>query len=227
MPCFSASAWGNVNALGLEGEDAAGCEDAVDYIAQLRQAEDLSTLPIGRHVVVIGGGMTAIDIATQTKLLGAEEVTIAYRRGQEAMNASVYEQEHAQTNGVIIRHWLQPKALVRGDDGSVTGIELEYTALSDGGTLAGTGETVTLVADQVFKAIGQRFESGPLEKAAGSNLTARGSRPTTARKTSLANVWAGGDCVHGGEDLTVVAVEDGKIAAESIHATLSAWHGRI
>ena len=210
----------NVNALGIDGEEADGCEDAVEYIAQLRQASDLSQMPVGRHIVVIGGGMTAIDVATQTKLLGAEEVTIAYRRGQEAMNASEYEQDLAQTNGVTIRHWLQPKALVRHDNGSVAGIELEYTSQSNG-TLSGTGETVTLRADQVFKAIGQNFDDGPL---AGSGLDLDGGRIKTDenRKTNLANVWAGGDCVRSGEDLTVVSVEDGKIAAESIHATLSA-----
>jgi dihydropyrimidine dehydrogenase (NAD+) subunit PreT len=71
--------------------------DAVDFIGVLRQAEDLSQLEIGRRVVVIGGGMTAIDAAMQAKLLGAEEVTVTYRRGQEHMNASLYEQELAQT----------------------------------------------------------------------------------------------------------------------------------
>ncbi|MDA4844649.1 NAD(P)-dependent oxidoreductase [Hoeflea poritis] len=210
----------NVNALGVAGEDADGCEDAVDYIAGLRQAADLSTLPIGRRVVVIGGGMTAIDIATQAKRLGAEEVTIAYRRGQDGMNASAYEQEVAQTSGVTIRHWLQPKAVVQDDAGAVAGIELEYTSQANG-TLSGTGETTTIAADQIFKAIGQSFDDHPL---AGSGLDMDRGRIRTGddRKTNLANVWAGGDCVRSGEDLTVVSVEDGKIAAESIHATLTA-----
>ncbi|MDF1778304.1 MAG: NAD(P)-dependent oxidoreductase [Rhizobiaceae bacterium] len=211
---------GNVNALGLEGEEADGCVDAVDYIARLRQATDLSTMPIGRHVVVIGGGMTAIDVATQAKLLGAEEVTIAYRRGKDGMNASDYEQELAQTHGVTIRHWLQPKALVLADNGSIAGIELEYTSQANG-TLAGTGETTTLVADQVFKAIGQQFDGHPLA-GSGIDLDRGRIRTNDERKTSLANVWAGGDCVRSGEDLTVVSVEDGKVAAESIHATLTA-----
>jgi NADPH-dependent glutamate synthase beta subunit-like oxidoreductase len=100
-----------VNALGVDGEDAAGVLDAVDFIGVLRQAEDLSQLEIGRRVVVIGGGMTAIDAAMQAKLLGAEEVTVTYRRGQEHMNASLYEQELAQTHGIAIRHWLMPKSL--------------------------------------------------------------------------------------------------------------------
>ena len=208
-----------VNALGLDGEDADGVVDAVDYIADLRQADDLSKLPVGRRIVVIGGGMTAIDAATQTKLLGAEEVTIAYRRGAENMNASEYEQEVAQTNGVTIRHWLQPKALLRNDDGAVTGIELEYTQQSNG-KLSGTGETTTIAADQVFKAIGQSFDGSPLNDTV---VLEKGRIKVDAdRRTSMKGVWAGGDCVVGGEDLTVAAVEDGKVAAESIHATLSA-----
>ena len=73
----------------LDGEDKSGSLDAVDYIADLRQAQDLAKLPVGRRVVVIGGGMTAVDIAVQTKLLGAEDVTIAYRRGQDRMNARI------------------------------------------------------------------------------------------------------------------------------------------
>ena len=64
--------------------------NAVDFIAELRQASDLTSLPVGRDVVVIGGGMTAVDAAVQSKLLGAQNVTIAYRRGRAAMSASRY-----------------------------------------------------------------------------------------------------------------------------------------
>ncbi|POF33719.1 glutamate synthase (NADPH/NADH) small chain [Roseibium marinum] len=209
---------GSVNALGIDGEDKSGSLDAVDYIADLRQADDLSTLPVGRRIVVIGGGMTAVDIAVQTKLLGAEDVTIAYRRGQDRMNASDYEQHLAQTSGVRIMTWMQPKALV-AQNGAVTSIELERTR-EQNGSLTGTGETVTLPADMVFKAVGQTLVQADL---GGALSLEKGRIVVDAdRKTSLADVWAGGDCVLGGEDLTVAAVEDGKIAAESINAALSA-----
>ena len=99
---------GGVNELGLPGEDLDGVRNAVDYIAELRQAEDRSTLPVGNRIVVIGGGMTAIDIAVQSKRLGAELVDIVYRRGQQQMGASRHEQEVAQTGGVGIRHWARP-----------------------------------------------------------------------------------------------------------------------
>ncbi|WP_417711635.1 NAD(P)-dependent oxidoreductase [Roseibium aggregatum] len=209
---------GGVNALGIEGEDKSGAIDAVDYIADLRQAKDLSKLPVGRRIVVIGGGMTAVDIAVQTKLLGAEDVTIAYRRGQDRMNASEYEQQLAQTSGVRIMTWAQPKGLV-GENGAITAIELERTQEQDG-ALTGTGEVITLPADMVFKAVGQTLVQADL----GDALTLERGRIVVDadRKTSLADVWAGGDCVLGGEDLTVAAVEDGKIAAESIHAALTA-----
>ena len=210
---------GNTNGLGLDGETNDGCLDAVDYIEKLRQTDDLSSLDVGRNVVVIGGGMTAIDVAIQIKLLGAENVTIAYRRGQEGMNASLYEQELAQTHGVVIRYWLQPIALISNDQNQITGIELEYTAQPNG-KLEGTGETVKIEADQVFKAIGQKFDSTTLSDA-GIDLEARRIKVNQNGKTSLTKVWAGGDCVVGGEDLTVASVEDGKVAAEDIHAFLS------
>lgn len=219
--CFDAVFIGaglqQVNELGLAGDDADNCIDAVDYIAQLRQTDDLSKLEVGRDVVVIGGGMTAIDIATQIKLLGAENVTICYRRGADAMSASAYEQDVAQTHGVSIKHWLQPKALHMDGD-AVIGIEMEYTSGTNG-SLKGTGETITLKADQVFKAIGQAPDATPF---AGFDLALAKGRIVVDenRKTSHAKIWAGGDCVAGGEDLTVVSVEDGKIAAENIHTAL-------
>ncbi|ESY86200.1 NAD(P)-dependent oxidoreductase [Mesorhizobium australicum] len=211
---------GGVNALRADGEDAAGVTHAVEFIAELRQASDLSGLPVGRRVVVIGGGMTAIDAAVQSKLLGAEEVTICYRRGQEHMNASEFEQDLAAANGVTIRHWLQPKRVIT-ESGKVSAIELEYTAL-DGERLAGTGETLTLVADQVFKAIGQSFVPVALNGSGASiDLEAGRIKVDAQGRTSLAKVWAGGDCIFGGDDLTVSAVAQGRDAAESIHRNLT------
>lgn len=210
-----------VNALGLDEEGLEGVMDAVAYIAALRQAQDLATLPVGRRIVVIGGGMTAIDVASQTKRLGAEDVTIVYRRGPEQLAASRYEQEVAQTDGVLIRHWLRPRRLL-GEAARLVGVELEYTSDRDG-ELVGTGETLTLPCDQLFKAIGQVLVAADLE---GSHevLEIDGGRIVVdgERRTSLPMVWAGGDCVLGGRDLTVVAVEDGKQAALSIDRHLAA-----
>ncbi len=206
-----------VNALQTEGEQLSGVEDAVDFIAALRQVENKADIAIGRRVVVIGGGMTAIDAAVQSKLLGAEEVTICYRRGKEHMNASEFEQDLATSKGVMIRHWLQPKRII-GKDGKVAGIEVEYTAMQDG-RLIGTGETGILAADQIFKAIGQTFDP-----AGVGNLRLEAGRIAVDAegRTSIARVWAGGDCVKAGEDLTVTSVAQGRDAADSIDRALAA-----
>ena len=206
---------GGVNALRASGEDKSGVEDAVDFIATLRQTDDLTTLPVGRNVVVIGGGMTAVDAAVQSKLLGAENVTIAYRRGRDAMSASRYEQDLAASKGVKLMFNVQPVA-VHGN-GAAVEIELEYTT-SQGGTLTGTGETVRLAADQVFKAIGQTLDGAPGGLALEGNKIA----VSETGQTSVAGVWAGGDCASGGDDLTVTAVAEGRDAAMDIHASLMA-----
>jgi glutamate synthase (NADPH/NADH) small chain len=204
-----------VNGLGLEGEQLEGVVNAVDYIATLRQ-ENKAQLPVGRRVVVIGGGMTAIDIAVQSKALGSEQVTMVYRRGQEHMNASRYEQEFAQIRGVGVRTWAVPHRLLVSD-GRVRGVEFESSRLSPDGKLEGTGQTFTLDADVVFKAIGQKVLWDRLGDAA-EIVELKDDRIVCdeERKTSLPGVWAGGDCVFGGEDLTVSAVQDGKVAALSI-----------
>jgi dihydropyrimidine dehydrogenase (NAD+) subunit PreT len=209
-----------VNALGLENETIDGVVNAVDYIAALRQAPDKTALPVGRRVIVIGGGMTAIDIAVQSKALGAEVVTMVYRRGQEHMNASGYEQDFAQTRGVTVRTWAMPrKLLISG--AHVRGMEFEKTRGDTDGKLQGTGETFELDADVVFKAIGQKMLTDPLTQSA-EIVELKDGRIVCdeERKTSLPGVWAGGDCVSGGEDLTVSAVQDGKLAALSIDRTL-------
>jgi len=205
-----------VNGLGLDGEQVEGVANAVDYIAALRQAPVRSSLPVGRRVVVIGGGMTAIDIAVQSKALGAEEVTMVYRRGQEHMNASRYEQEFAQTRGVGVRTWSAPRTL-HVSDGHVCGVQFETMRAGKDGKLEGTGQTYVLDADVVFKAIGQKLLADPLASSM-EIVELKDGRIVCddERMTSLPGVWAGGDCVFGGEDLTVSAVQDGKVAAISI-----------
>ncbi|MBI1171448.1 FAD-dependent oxidoreductase [bacterium] len=186
-----------VNALGVPGEDLAGVRNAVDFIAELRQAADKSALPVGRDVVVIGGGMTAVDAAVQSKLLGAQSVTMVYRRGKEHMSASLYEQDHATASGVTILYGAAPVRII--GQGAVEAVEF----IRD-------GESFTLRADQVFKAIGQTLVGEPIARD-GKKLVRRAGK-----------VWAGGDCAAGGEDLTVTAVAQGRDAAEEIHATLMA-----
>ena len=208
--------------LGLAGFNAlagmtesAHVVDAVGFIEALRQADDKARIPVGRRVVVIGGGMTAVDAAVQSRKLGAEEVTIVYRRGPDHMKASLFEQELAQTSGVTIRHWASPAGFEQAD-GRVTAARFTV-GRSDGEE----PETLTLPADMVLVAIGQTFVGAPLGPETigleNGRILVDGER-----RTSLPGVWAGGDCIAGGQDLTVSAVEDGKQAALSIDRDLKA-----
>lgn len=210
----------NTHQLGIVGEKLGGVEDAVDFIAKLRQTEDLSTLPIGRKVVVIGGGMTAVDAAVQAKLLGAEQVHMVYRRGPQAMSASKAEQEWAQTNGVTIHHWLAPLEVLpnRIDTGHVGAVRFARQNLVQG-ELVATGPTELIEADMVFKAIGQQL-GNPLLAQAGFALKAGRIATDADGLTNLAGVWAGGDCRSGGLDLTVEAVAHGMQSAQAIHTHL-------
>ncbi|WP_394227443.1 NAD(P)-dependent oxidoreductase [Paracoccus marcusii] len=211
---FLGTGLGGVNALRADGEDRTHVLDAVSFIRDLRQASDLGTLPVGRDVVVIGGGMTAVDAAVQARLLGAENVSIVYRRGQDRMGASRHEQDHATASGVRIICNAAPLA-VHGN-GAVTEVEFAYTQDGPDG-LHVTEDRFRLRADQVFRAIGQRLDGPPegLELAGGKILV------TGPGRTTLDGVWAGGDCASGGDDLTVTAVAEGRDAAEDIDARLT------
>lgn len=200
-------------ALKLPGEALPGVRDAIEFIADLRSAADPALLPVGRRVVVIGGGMTAVDAAVQSKLLGADSVHIVYRRGPAQMSASGAEQDWAQTHGVTIHHHLSPVEMLgqSGGEGHVSAVRFQ----------AADGGEVIFPADMVLKAIGQKLDAGVLAEA---GLTLDGGRVVADDdgRTGVPKLWAGGDCRAGGRDLTVEAVEDGKRAALSIHATLTA-----
>ena len=111
---------------------------------------------MGKILLLIGGGMTAIDIAVQSKLLGAEQVTIAYRRGKNAMAASEYEQALAKKHDVQIQYNLSPKQLI-ADESNVSAMEFDVMKSQNDGSTKATGENLTLKADVVFKAIGQKL----------------------------------------------------------------------
>jgi glutamate synthase (NADPH/NADH) small chain len=212
-----------VNALHVDGETIDGVLDAVDFIARLRQSVTLDTVPVGRRVVVIGGGNTAIDAAVQSLKLGAQQVTMVYRRSVEQMSATWAEREFARKQGVVLREWARPLCIVGaphpqpGRRPQVSAVRFEATTLDADGKLVGTGETFNIDADVVLKAIGQTLIPDGLEARL---LTVDGGRIVVDADgaTSLPGVWAGGDCTnHPRLDLTVQAVQDGKLAAHAIH----------
>ncbi|MFK3776373.1 NAD(P)-dependent oxidoreductase [Pseudomonas sp. NPDC089406] len=210
-----------VRQLGLPDEDAPGLLAATEYIRELRQADDLSQLPLADRCLVIGAGNTAIDMAVQMSRLGARDVNLVYRRGEADMGATGHEQEIAKHNQVRLHTWARPDAVLLDDQGRVRGMRFARTQLA-GGRLQDTGESFELAADAIFKAIGQRFDDACLRDPLAAQLARDGERiqVDAQMRTSLPRVYAGGDCTALGQDLTVQAVQHGKLAAEAIHAQL-------
>jgi glutamate synthase (NADPH/NADH) small chain len=214
---------GASKALGLTGEDAPGLLAAVDYIAELRQSTDLSTLPVPKRAIVIGAGNTAIDMAVQIARLGADEVSLVYRRGADAMSATHHEQDIAKANGVRMLTWAQPKEVMLDAAGRVCGMRFEKTRM-DGDKLRGTGEVIEIAADAVFKAIGQGMDATGLSDELARTIARSGDKISVDAdfRTCLPGIYAGGDCVAPGQDLTVSAVQHGKLAAHAIHQAINA-----
>ncbi len=220
---FLAVGLAGVRALGIEGEQLDGVMDAVRFIETLR-SHDKKTVPVGRKVVVIGGGNTAVDAAVQARRLGAEEVTLVYRRGAEHMSATPVEREWAQTNGVSVRHWASPIRIV-AQNGLLCGVEFARGSMKpDGQAVYDLQDTFVVPADMVLKAVGQVFLPDPLK---GDFIAISSGRILVddQYRTTMEGVYAGGDCTHG-EDLTVAAVRDGRDAAEAIHLMLSETSGQ-
>ena len=137
------------------------------------------------------------------------------------MGASTFEQKLAQTNGVSIQYWAQPLR-IHGKN-NVAGIEFETTIVDQNNSLSVSGDKFHLNADIVFKAIGQTLDNQKLGQEL-SNLSSKRGKILVdqTQATSMPGVWAGGDCVLGGDDLTVSAVQHGKIAATAIDRALGA-----
>lgn len=203
----------------LEHESAKGVDNAVDYIRELRQASDLSQIPVPKSAVVIGAGNTAIDIACQLRRLGCEEVTLAYRRGEESMSATGHEQQIARDHQVRIRTWSRPEMLLINEQGALQGLQLRRTRL-EADKLMDTDQVFTLPCDALFKAVGQTLVLPEPEMQEQLKIEGGKLCIDAQFRTHLSKVFAGGDCTSVGQDLTVEAVQQGKLAAESIHQLL-------
>jgi len=214
---------GKTSALGIEGEDLGGVWEALDFIFQTH------TLPLeqcrcGRHVIVIGGGNTAVDAATAAVRLGAKTVIIAYRRSPAEMPAFDYEYELSKSDGIVWEFSAAPLRIL-GTNGVATGVEFTRTRASGAGRQAKLehipGSNFTLQADMIIKALGQEPLLELLNRLPGLK-TERGRVVIDkgTGETSVPRLFAGGDCTSKGAEV-VDAVQEGKIAAAGIHAMLS------
>ena len=210
---------GHTMPLNIKGEKLPGVWEAMDFIFQTH-TKPYSECEIGKRVLVIGAGNTGIDVATAAKRLGAEEVIITYRRGEEAMPAFAYEHELALADGVRFEWFAQPLRVIE-KNGAAAGVEFMLTQPSqlrsrDTPVNAIPGSHFIIEADMVVKALGQEpllelLKALPDLKLDGTKVHV--DRNTGA--TSIPKLFAGGDCIRGGGEI-VDAVQDGKIAAWGI-----------
>ena len=214
---------GETARLGIEGEDLDGVWEALDFIFQTHTGP-LSECRVGRDVVVIGAGNTAIDVATEAVRLGADSVTIVYRRTPDVMSAFAYEYELAKADGVQFLWQVQPLRFVE-ENGVLAGLALQEVQLDGNGRTATVapvdGSEVVLPCDMAIKALGQTPILDFVSKV--EDLTVERGRlqvdPQTGA-TGARGVFAGGDCISKGAEI-VDAVQEGKIAAAGINAYLS------
>ncbi len=204
---------GDTNMLNIPGEGAEGVYDALDFIERIK-TRDWASVPLGKAVVVIGAGNTAIDAVTQAKRLGAERVTMVYRRTEKDASAYDYELELAKKDGVEFVWQAAPIGILADDSESrVSGLRCERTD--------GSLELFEIPCDMVIKAVGQQKMRSFFTDVAGVAVDEKGRVAVDAMmRTSNPKVFAGGDCVNGGAE-AVDAAQMGKLAAQGIHLALT------
>jgi len=224
-----AAGMGAVPQLGIVGEELEGVLDAIALVEETKTAP-LRTDFIGKKVAVIGAGNTAIDAATCSKRLGADQVQILYRRTEREMTAYRFEYEFAKQDGVEFR-WLVAPSRILGQNGKVTALELVRMQLGEPDEkgrrrpIPVPDSQFTIEVDYVIKAIGQSrhvplIEAFGLKHRNGIVETENGTY-----RTSHSKVYAAGDVIFGGgktDAMVVDAANHGKRAAYAIHDSLTA-----
>ena len=199
---------GAMERLGIPGEHLPGVIDALRFIERYKTQPDFQ---IGRTVIVIGGGNTAIDSANAAVRLGAADVHLFYRRTEKQMPAFPFEYDHSKVEGVRF-HWLAQPVAILAEDGRASAVRFVETRLGNGAPERIPGTEYDVACDMVIPALGQTRAADlfPVESKKGIILV---DRPTG--RTSNPRYYAGGDCVNGGREV-VDAVADGKRAAQAI-----------
>jgi heterodisulfide reductase subunit A len=205
--------------LRIAGEDLAGVVPGAAFLRELNLA---GAAAVGRRVAVVGGGNVAIDAARSALRLGAEQVTIVYRRSRAEMPASAWEVEDAEEEGILF-HFLANPIRILGDDGRVVGLECIRMELGEPDAsrrrrpIPIEGSEFVLDVDMIIPAIGQMPDlgfMGAVELPVTRADTLAADPDTLA--TAVAGVFAGGDAISG-PATAIKAIAAGKRAAESIH----------
>jgi dihydropyrimidine dehydrogenase (NAD+) subunit PreT len=214
---------GAMRRLNIPGEDHPNVINALAFIERYKTR---GILDVGRSVVVVGGGNTAIDAARAAIRLGAESVSLAYRRGEQLMSAFVFEFERAHQEGVRFHWWAQPVAIHNSHPHEmIEAIEFVRTRLKPQGALEKVpGSEFSLPCDMVIPAVGQSALIEFLENCRGVRIeNGKICIDRETGKTTNPRYFAGGDCVNGGREV-VDAVADGKRAALGIARALEVAH---
>jgi dihydropyrimidine dehydrogenase (NAD+) subunit PreT len=214
---------GQTQYLNIPGEDLPGVWEGLEFVYQSHR-KPLTECEAGEHVVVIGCGNTAVDTATESVRLGSKSVKMAYRRGPADMSAYQYEYELAKQDGISFEWFAAPVEFV-ATNGKLSGIKFIRTRLEGEGRTAKLvnipGSEFVIPCDMAIKSLGQSPVLDLLDGVEGVKIE-RGSvhvdRETMS--TTRPGIYAGGDCTHRGAEI-VNAVQDGKIAAQSICRYLS------
>jgi dihydropyrimidine dehydrogenase (NAD+) subunit PreT len=207
---------GKTRALGLSGENLPGVTGATEFIEQLRFAHAEVRIP--ERVVVIGGGNTAMDAASESARLGASEVTLAYRRPKADMGA--YEFEYALAKGVGVRGLFSAQPVEIVGNGKAEGVKFILTEVVDGQVKEIAGSEFVVACDMVILATGQEKQKSLLSQIKGELFDGGGKIKVNAFGQCVnPHYFAGGDAVNGGAEVVNAAAE-GKAAAKGIHSIL-------
>lgn len=210
---------GSSHDLQIPGEKLDGVCDAIEFIESVK-TEKWDSVNVGKHVAVIGGGNTAIDAATEAKRLGAELVTIIYRRSKAEMPAYEFEYLLAKQDGIVFNFLTTPKKII--GNSHVEAIECVKTILKEPDEKGKRkaypieGSEFIIPIDMVIKAIGQKPNAEFLSTIPGIKIN-KGivEVDSITYQTGNPKVFAGGDCINGGKEV-VNAAYDGKRAVHGI-----------
>lgn len=214
--------------LGIEGETLTGVHDAIDFVESTKTELELDTSLIGKRIAVIGAGNTAIDAATCSVRLGAEQVQIVYRRTQEEMTAYDFEFDFAKQDGVTFQ-WLTALKRIIGDaSGNVVALEclrMELVEVDAGRKrpVSIEGSEFIIHVDAVIKAIGQTRHVSLLDQFELAHTRGTVTVDPATGQTSNPKVFAAGDVIFGGdqgEAMVVSAAQQGKHTAYAIYNQL-------
>lgn len=210
---FLATGLGETNKLNIPGEELDGVYDALNFIEKIK-TRDWRNIPLGKTVVVIGAGNTAIDAVTQAKRLGAEKVILVYRRTEKDASAYDYELELAKKDGIEFVWQAAPIGILSDSDYThVTGLQIEKTD--------GTLTLSDIPCDMVIKAVGQQKMRVFFESVAKVEIDEKGRVIVNEQmQTSNPKIFSGGDCANGGRE-AVDASQMGKLAAQGMHHSLT------